>query len=244
MPFRSWGCSARRRTCGALLLAGLAMLLAAGCARFPEGADQTQVRRRLTVTFDVAGRINPNYYYFIAIDTTGDPGAGPVPVVSAPFGNGWGTGEITHYVRYHLGSFEVFRFREGSNLLLPDPLGTPFQFNRPEDAPGNRIQVVLDLDTLRATTDAPLDRINLNIITTDRIDIEPTFLATKMYDALGATGNHFVNFSVNVNQTLSNATALFGDPEEAGDLPPQPAPGVEVNDLDLVNWSVEVRANQ
>ncbi|MDH7569239.1 MAG: hypothetical protein QHJ73_06600, partial [Armatimonadota bacterium] len=87
----------------------------------------------------------------------------------------------------------------------------------------------------------PLDRLNLNLITTDRIQYEPSFLATKVYDGLGQTGNHFINFSANETRTINNAVALFGDPEGPGDVPLPPGGDVVVEDLDLVDWSVEVR---
>ena len=218
-----------------LLLAGLALQ---GCAQFPEDAGQIQARRRMTVSFNVAGRINPLYYYFIAIDTEGNPSAGPVPVVSSPWGNGWVTGRVTHFVQYHLGVFTVYQMREGSSLLVADSIGPPFEYNQPDAGAGNLVRVVLDQDTLG--TD--LNQINLNLIATDRIIIEPTFQGTKLYDGLGTSGNSFVTLPVDISQTFTNAQSL--DPERAGDLPPQPGGGVVVNDLDITDWMVDARINQ
>lgn len=221
----------------ALPLAALALAaIVGGCAQVPPEAHALAIQRQLIVTFDMAGSVNPEYYYFIAIDTNGDPASGPVPVVSAPWGNGWVTGSVTHFVEYHQGVYQVYKFRPGTNLLQFDPLGTPFQYNRPEGT--SRIQVVLDMDTLGTN----LNRINLNLITTDRINIEPNFLGTKLYDGLGLSGNSYINIPVTVNQTFSNAQSL--DPEHAGDVPPQPAGGVDVSQIDIVNWSVEVRVTQ
>jgi hypothetical protein len=164
---------------------------------------------------------------------------GPVPVVAYPWGNGWGTGSITHFVLYHLGNFTVYRFVPGTDLLRADPLGAPFDFNRPEDSPGNRIRVSLDVD---ATLGQDVNLINLNIITTDRINIEPTSLETKVVDALGFTGNQFLTLPLDIAQTFNNQQGT--DPEQAGDVPPALQPGVEQADLDIVDWRVEVQINQ
>ena len=103
-----------------------------GCARVPDEAAGPLVRRTLTVDFTVAGRINPLYYYYIALDTGAIRWRDRCPW-SPSLGNGWGTGKITHFVLYHLGTFGVFRFVPGTDLLQADALGT-FDFNRPEDA--------------------------------------------------------------------------------------------------------------
>ncbi len=62
-----------------------------------------------TVTF--AGPVRDAFYYYIAIDADNDFGAdGPLPVAAGPdWGNGWGTGSLTHYVEYHQGRYELFR---------------------------------------------------------------------------------------------------------------------------------------
>ncbi|HEX2999918.1 MAG TPA: hypothetical protein VHR86_06755 [Armatimonadota bacterium] len=212
----------------------LALLpLLAGCARVPALAPVEQIKHRLTVDFTVAGHINPLYYYFIAIDAQGDPSLGPLPVVSSPWGNGWGTGNITHYVLYHQGVFTVNQVRANTNLLLSDQIGIPFETNQPEG--GNLMHVVLDLDTIATN----LTRINLNLITTDHIDVEPNYQSTKPYDALGMTGNSFLNLPVNVSNIFTNSQSL--DPETAGDLPPQSSSETR-NDLDLTDWTIDVRS--
>lgn len=234
---RSRGVSGIARAGFLMMVAGI--LMTTGCARVPDEAAGPLVRRTLTVDFTVAGRINPLYYYYIALDTGGNPVEGPVPVVAFPWGNGWGTGKITHFVLYHLGTFGVFRFVPGTDLLQADALGTPFDFNRPEDAPGNRIRVTLDVD---ATLGQDVNVVNLNIIATDRINIEPTSLETKVVDALGFTGNQFLTLPLDIPQTFTNSQLT--DPEQAGDVPPALQPGVEEEDLDIIDWSAEVQINQ
>jgi hypothetical protein len=223
----------------ALLLFGLALLAAQGCARVPDEVTGDQVRRRLTVSFSVAGQVNPQYFYFIAIDADGNPSSGPVPVVTAPFGNGWVTGSVTHYVEFHLGVFGVFRFVPDTNLLVADSLGSPFEFNQPQQPPGNRISATLDVDRTLGTD---VNLINLNIITTDRIDIDPTFTGTKIFDALGASGNQFLTLPLNVTQTFTNAQSP--DPETAGDLPPASSQGVDFSALDITDWTIQVQVRQ
>lgn len=95
----------------ALLGPGAAVLvLLSGCARGGEGTTSgTQAVLDMWVQF--AGPIDESAYYFMAIDADGDWGRDyPVPIASGPFwGNGWGTGSITHFVQYHLGRYEVYK---------------------------------------------------------------------------------------------------------------------------------------
>ncbi|HJN18263.1 MAG TPA: hypothetical protein QGH10_22370, partial [Armatimonadota bacterium] len=81
-----------------------------GCARggATGGVTIPDLLARFFVTF--AGPIDDTSYYFIAIDTDDDFGGdGPLPVAAGPFwGNGWGTGSMTHFIAYHQGRYDVF----------------------------------------------------------------------------------------------------------------------------------------
>lgn len=97
----------------AALLAVAVMMGAAllpGCAR---GGEEEPVVPRTVIEFLVtfAAPVQDAFYYYIAIDADNDFGAdGPLPVAAGPnWGNGWGTGSLTHYVEYHLGRYELFR---------------------------------------------------------------------------------------------------------------------------------------
>ncbi len=93
----------------AVLLASLALTLT-GCARGGEGPSIVpEVILDIMVRF--AAPVNDAFYYFIALDADGDFGAdGPLPVAAGPrWGNGWGTGSMTHFVEYHQGRYELFR---------------------------------------------------------------------------------------------------------------------------------------
>ena len=209
-----------------LLLAGLALQ---GCAKFPENAQQIGVRRQMAVDFQVAGRINPAYYYFIAIDTQGG-GPGPEPVVISG-GNGWGTGSITHFVQYHL-VFDAYRMREDTNLIHRDPIAPPLDAY----AAGNTIHVLLILDDLGLN----LGAMDLNLITTDRLNIEPSFEGTNLYDALGTGGRGITDLRVDYSHTVTDSPL---NPEPTGDKPPQYTGPVNFADLDITDWTVNVRVN-
>ncbi len=64
----------------------------------------------LEVWVRFAGPVNDSAYYFIALDRDGDFGEDyPIPIANGPFwGNGWGTGSITHFLEYHLGAYEYY----------------------------------------------------------------------------------------------------------------------------------------
>lgn len=84
-------------------------ILCGGCAR--GGEEESIVPDTvmdIVVTF--AGPVRDAFYYYVAIDADGDFGAdGPLPVAAGPnWGNGWGTGSMTHYVEYHQGRYELF----------------------------------------------------------------------------------------------------------------------------------------
>jgi hypothetical protein len=85
-------------------------LLLGGCAR---GGDEQPVVPEvvLEVMMRFARAVDDASYYYAAFDTDGDFGAdGPLPVAAGPrWGNGWGTGSLTHFVEYHQGRYELFR---------------------------------------------------------------------------------------------------------------------------------------
>src|SRR5258708_5426209 len=89
-----------------------------GCARTPPGAVGAPPRQ-LILTLTVAGVIAPEDFYYLAMDFSGDESKGPLPIVGPPWGNGWGTGSITHYVLIHGNQAEVYRFRPGTGRPLP-----------------------------------------------------------------------------------------------------------------------------
>jgi hypothetical protein len=221
------------------LASGLALglLLLAGCANTPPGAVAPPPRQMI-LTETVAGIIAPEDFYYLAMDFSGDPAQGPVPVIGPPWGNGWGAGSITHYVLIHGNQAQVYRVRPGTNLLEADFLGTPFDF-RPAINTGV-LQVTLDLNTLVPATSSVTFG-DFNFINTDRVDVDPRFNGPKLVDAFGDNGTRFVPIPIRTNRVFTNND--FSDSgEAAGDvlLVPDRIPANAPN-LDIVNWQIEVR---
>lgn len=96
------------RTWGLVLLLALSL---AGCANQGSLIGPTQPDAVVDFSFTMAGPIDPNAYYFLALDVLDDGGATfPVPVAAGPYwGNGWGTGTITHFLEYHMGQYDLYR---------------------------------------------------------------------------------------------------------------------------------------
>ena len=57
-----------------------------------------------------------------------------------------------------------------------------------------------------------------------------------------STGNQFLTLPLDIPQTFTNSQLT--EPEQAGDVPPALQPGVEEEDLDIIDWSAEVQINQ
>lgn len=95
---------------GAAALCALAVcLMMSGCARGGEGGPVVPAQV-MDILLRFAGPINDAFYYFIAVDADDDVNDGPIPVASGPYwGNGWGTGSMTHYVEYHQGIYQLYR---------------------------------------------------------------------------------------------------------------------------------------
>ena len=102
----------RHRPLMTLAAVTLAVALSlSGCARGGEQQPPIVPEVVLEIMVRFAGPVNDLFYYFIALDADGDFGAdGPLPVAAGPrWGNGWGTGSMTHFVEYHQGRYELFR---------------------------------------------------------------------------------------------------------------------------------------
>jgi hypothetical protein len=218
-----------------LSAASIIAALVSGCARFPEGVAPV-TGRRIIITLTVAGEINPNYYYYAAFDTSGTATPGSLPVVARPWGNGWGTGNITHYVLYDQfqpQGYGLYRIPPDTQLLGKEYLGTPVSLTRP--LPGtNSLQFTIALDQL-ATTDQPvedIDLVNINFITTDVVPLDDNYPGPKYYDALGELGNDFLTISVRTSQTYSNSQTPI---EQSDD--------VRIPDLDIIGWTIEVQGS-
>ncbi|MDM7461843.1 MAG: hypothetical protein P3X24_009400 [bacterium] len=219
---------------------GLLLLGCSACARFPDTPTAGGVRR-IVVEVQVAGRIRPDYHYFVLFnlsnDSTGQ--AGPVPVVAPPWGNGFAAGAFTHFMRFDnlqpAGGYALYRVQPNTNLSVFQYLGAP-RFSEPVGAESSRLRFEFDLTQLIPDPNdaAQMQFIQFNIIATDRIPIDPNDLAPKVVDALGdpALGvSQYLNLRIDQNRIVRNAETNL---EPRGDAPDP--------DLDIVDWRVEVRA--
>jgi hypothetical protein len=102
-----------------------------GCARgTAEGTNPTSL---MDVIVTYVGSINENFFYYIPIDADNELADGPIPVAAGPYwGNGWGTGSMTHYVQYHSGFYRLYRVLltpelriAGGGITAVDPLSAP-----------------------------------------------------------------------------------------------------------------------
>ena len=104
------------RACCVLL--PLAAFVLAGCANVGSLIGPTTPNAVVDFSFTMAGPVDPNSYYFLALDTIDDNGATfPIPVAAGPYwGNGWGTGTITHFLEYHMGQYDLYRSQLNTSL--------------------------------------------------------------------------------------------------------------------------------
>ncbi|MBM3501445.1 MAG: hypothetical protein FJX74_22555, partial [Armatimonadetes bacterium] len=98
------------RRLGLLTGAAVLVVVLTGCARGPGGGGPVIPEWVLQFFVRFAGPVDDTSFYYIAIDADGDYGLdGPLPVAAGPFwGNGWGTGSITHFISYTQGRYDVY----------------------------------------------------------------------------------------------------------------------------------------
>lgn len=218
----------------AIILSLVSALLCSGCARSPEGGPQPT--RRLLIEMRVAGAINPNYFYYIAFDNDGDPNDGPEAVVGPPWGNGWGTGSITHFVQFSgslpQGGYGLFRITDDT-LLGKVYLGPPV-FRVTPTAGGDTLRFAIDLDDIIVppqTSGSDIETLGINFITTDITPSDPSFIGPRQWDALGdRSSNTYIRLNIIPGRIVSNTTEGL---EPEGDT-------ANAN-LDIVDWSIEVQ---
>jgi hypothetical protein len=135
------------------LIGMLAILV--GCAKFPKQPIQIS-RDRMVITLVYAAPINPDFFYYIAIDSDGDPRTGPLPALTRPWGNGWGVpfdatlgSRIDLFVEVFRQSAQVFRIQVFQPPFTTRLLGPPLDISFPQP---NQIRITLDLRQLFPAT--------------------------------------------------------------------------------------------
>ncbi|GAB4453724.1 MAG: hypothetical protein OHK0029_07040 [Armatimonadaceae bacterium] len=242
----------------ACLLTGIA-----GCARVPGGGD-TEGGKLLEVTVRFRGPVDINRiprgnYYFVLINRTDNQGdAGPVPVVSLPWGNGFAAPSqpdsqgFVGFVRFdrEQGATGYGVYSTEVNGVLLNPVEGIFTNLGAPDAvlvqPGpNQASDTLSfrLD-LRRLPNPDARWVQLNILSTNNIP-QGADDAPKVWDALGngAVGgfiNGFVVLDTTQNRILRNDD-LVGDAQEPeGDVRDHLGPLVNDPSLDIVDWQIRI----
>jgi hypothetical protein len=220
-------------------MVSLSVALLAGCARTPPGVS-TSGQTLVTFEVQVQGQIvagDPNAYYYIVLDTDNNPATGPVPVVARPWGNGYATGSYSYYVLYHNGVFGVYESTD-ANHTTSTYIGRPLQAgitttNRPNDT----LFVQLDRSQI-AGANPDVSALDVNVISTNVVPLDPQEIVTKVVDGLGVSGNAYVTIPLTYTTVYNNGVDPDpGDPERADD-----APYLSDNpNLDLINWRITVQ---
>lgn len=224
-------------------MAGSVLLVSAGCAKFP-AMSGTQ-NAHLIFTMTVAGHIQDGsqngeapYIYIIAVNPSTDlfpTSTGPQPVIQ-PAGNGFVAGGATHFIQYALGQvspYTVYMFTD-SSLSAWGATGVPIS----NTTTNNKIQFEIDLSQIKpsgVSDVSTLQSVQVNFLTMNR-RLQGGDTGTKIWDALGNSGdpnsiNDYVRIPLTSSRIYTNSD--FQDLEPQGDCPDP--------DLDIIDWSVEVR---
>ncbi|MGC4047254.1 MAG: hypothetical protein QM758_25935 [Armatimonas sp.] len=244
-------------------------LLALSCARIPPGSEQSG--RLLRVTFKVRGQIssggvNTNRYFVLInrVDTPAD--AGPVPIVTRPWGNGFaapsqvGAQGFVGFVLYDafqgIGGYGLYSLQVPGTTTLLQPaslgfaafeglrIGVPTNYVTPQ-AGESQLSFQIDLNQL-PLPDKPY--LQINILATNAIP-QGADDTPKYWDALGdgtnsepGSLNSWITIPVEQSTIRTNTeTRLEPDVPDVRD---RDLPGlVSQPDIDITDWSIELRNN-
>lgn len=230
-----------------------ALVVLSGCAKFPEQIVVGPSRDRLVVTLTYAAPLDPRFFYFIALDDDGNSLTGPMPSLTAPWGNGWAalprqadldpnTGKprqgpnLSHFVEIRpLGGnvvrAQIYRVTDPTlENYRQEPLGTPLETLLLQP---NQVRVTLDMRQLWPNPQPIPNRIEMNFIGVDEIQLNPQDNTPRQgFDGLGISGNDFISIPLTSNQTFPPSPAFNPEPEAPGDA--------RIEALDLVDWQVQV----
>ncbi|HEY3267209.1 MAG TPA: hypothetical protein VGM37_09800 [Armatimonadota bacterium] len=214
-------------------------LALAGCAKTPPGAV-TGPQTLVTFEVQVQGSVNPAEYYYIVLDTNNDASDGPRPVVARPWGNGYAAGSYTHYILYHAGTFGVYQSSDNPDHQMNVYLGRPLQAGV-ESRNNASDTLVVQLDAAQVANVNPAVRaLDVNIIATDRVPLDPQEITTKTVDGLGLSGADFVTIPLTYTQVYQDG--VNPDPGHPETLEAGIVPGLaEHPELDLINWRTTVQ---
>ena len=228
-------------------LVAMALLLAGGCAKGPDGGPVVPAPNRLTVTMTTQDVINnTGYIYAFAFDDDDDSSDGPGAIVtSTVLPNGVVGGSFTVLVVYQGGTFQAFRrtvLPNGSEQLERSTNAfIPF----PAPATGRTISFTLNLDATTANTGvrlfrADVQRLDINFVTTNERRLDPNNNLLKTFDAFGARLPNFwitrdIRGTVNYGNGGTESTT-------ANDVVTDNTSGtVNLNQLNIVDFTLGVQ---
>ena len=206
-------------------LAASLLLLCAGCAKSPSGGPTTRATNRFQTALTLAGTLDPNFYYGVALDDAGGDGSGPVALLgNTTVQNRIVGGTFRLLILYHAGNFRVFyRSTTTDENTEREISGTNGLFVVTPRATTKGLEFTLDLDAIlpdtggyifphtTGTTPALIsDRFDLNVVTTNTFIIDANDNRIKPVDALGpqqlATPVEVLVGATRAPFTLSDAT--------------------------------------
>jgi len=209
------------------------------CAKYPTSANG-QTTKRLVFTMTVAGQLNPNFVYIVALrpSTLLNPtDSGPIPVVAPPWGNGFVAGNCTYFVRWNPNFTPAYNIYQFTDTLLNNyiAIGVPVAYT---DVGGsmNQIQFSLDLSQIATSPDAAnaYQSIQINFLTMDRVPQGTS--GTKNWDALGdgrtVSGiNTWITIPLTTTGLYNNAR--YGFIEPTGDVITDGDPALDISDFSV-----------
>jgi len=185
--------------------------------------------------------------------TSPSQSTGPDPVVTQPWGNGFGAGAFTAFLRYDgsqpYSNYGFYTVVPGSSLEVFNGPSAPTQYT-PVQTGGQSISFQIPLAAL-GTSALPANQIQyvqFNIVATNRVPVNPTDTNPKLFDALGDPRtpdglNDPVTIPVTQSGLYQNSSQVQPEPEgDVGEWVNSQFVSNEDTGLDIVNWQIEVRS--
>lgn len=116
-------------------------------------------------------------------------------------------------------------------------LGPPFAYELPAELGGRRLRFTLDL----AQIGDPAGPIEMNVITTDRLELNPEVVLDKTYDGLGPEGTTWVSLSLASNRLFRNAEVPLREGIQDVYLGALSPSSLDPGQVDISDWQLEVR---
>jgi hypothetical protein len=215
-----------------------------GCAKYPAGGIGA-ASKQLVISMTVAGQINSNYVYMVALNPSTDlnpVGQGPIPIIGPPWGNGFVAGGCTYFVRWdplQSPAYGVFTFADPTTQNNYYQVAIPVSYVDVTTG-GKKLTFTLNLSQIAPSVAAAnaYQSLQVNFLTMDRIP-QGTVGGSKNWDALGdgrtASGvNTWITIPLNTTGTYDNNR--YNGLEPSGDVVSDGDP-----DLDISDFSVTVQ---